>query len=113
MVEFRVIGLNINNDPPAKVNESNAKSLGLSKEFLENEFKDTFKKVNRHFTLQLQDLLNIYGRFGWEHYFQGQVGSLITLYFRRERKIDGSDMDDELSPREKSMLQSLDIEQMP
>ena len=112
-MEFRVIGLNINNDPPAKISDSNAKSLGLSKEFLENEFNDTFKKVNRHVTLQLQDLLNIYGRYGWEHYFQGQVGSLITLYFRRERKIDGYNFEGELSPQEKSMLQSLDIEQMP
>ena len=46
-MEFRVIGLNINSTPPPKVNESNARALGVSKEFLENEFKDSIKKINR------------------------------------------------------------------
>lgn len=40
ILEFRVIGLNINSSPPPKVKDSDAKSLGLSKEYLENEFKD-------------------------------------------------------------------------
>ena len=59
-MEFRVIGLNINSTPPPKVNESNARALGVSKEFLENEFKDSIKKINRNLSLQIQDLLNIY-----------------------------------------------------
>ena len=83
-MEFRVIGLNIKPSPPPKVNESEAKSLGVSKKFLENEFKDSLKKINRNVTLQIQDLLNIYGRYGWEHYYQGQIGNQITLYFRRD-----------------------------
>ena len=44
VLEFRVIGLNIKPSPPPKVNESEAKSLGVSKKFLENEFKDSLKK---------------------------------------------------------------------
>ena len=55
-MEFRVIGLNINSSPPPKVKDSDAKSLGLSKEFLENEFKDSLKKINRNVSLQIQDL---------------------------------------------------------
>ena len=34
-MEFRVIGLNINSTPPPKVNESNARALGVSKEFID------------------------------------------------------------------------------
>ena len=59
-MEFRVIGLNINSTPPPKVNESNARALGVSKEFLENEFKDSIKKINRNLSLQIQDLLNFF-----------------------------------------------------
>ena len=47
------------------MNESAAKSIGVSKKFLENEFKDSLKKINRNVSLQIQDLLNIYGRYGW------------------------------------------------
>ena len=112
-MEFRVIGLNINNTPPPKLRESEAKSLGVSKKFLENEFKDSIKKINRNVTLQIQDLLNIYGRYGWEHYYQGQIGNQITLYFRRDKKLGQTEINIKLSPEEKAILQSLDKEQMP
>ena len=112
-MEFRVIGININNDPPKEINASNAKSLGFSKEFIKNEFKDSLKKINRNLSLQIQDLLNIYGRFGWEHYFQGQIGSLIMLYFRRNEELDNSKTPINLSPEEEAILQSLDNEQLP
>ena len=112
-MEFRVIGLNINSTPPPKVNESNAQALGVSKEFLENEFKDSIKKINRNLSLQIQDLLNIYGRYGWEHYYQGQIGNLITLYFRRDKNLNQSEVDFKLSPEENAILQSLDSDQMP
>lgn len=112
-MEFRVIGLNINNTPPPKLRESEAKSLGVSKKFLENEFKDSIKKINRNVTLQIQDLLNIYGRYDWEHYYQGQIGNQITLYFRRDKKLCQTEINIKLSPEEKAILQSLDKEQMP
>ena len=111
ILEFRVIGLNINTTPAPKIKESDAKSIGVSKEFLENEFKDSLKKINRNVSLQIQDLLNIYGVYGWEHYYQGQIGNQITLYFKRDKKLDQSDI--KLSPEQKAMLQSLDREQMP
>ena len=113
ILEFRVIGLNIKPSPPPKVNESEAKSLGVSKKFLENEFKDSLKKINRNLTLQIQDLLNIYGRYGWEHYYQGQIGNQITLYFRRDMKQKQPEINIKLSPEEKAILQCLDKEQMP
>ena len=112
-MEFRVIGLNIKTSSPPKVNESQAKSLGVSREFLENEFKDSLKKINRNLTLQIQDLLNIYGRYGWEHYYQGQIGNQITLYFRREIKQNKPEINIKLSPEEKAILQCLSKEQMP
>ena len=113
ILESRVIGLNIKPSPPPKVNESEAKSLGVSKKFLENEFKDSLKKINRNVTLQIQDLLNIYGRYGWEHYYQGQIGNQITLYFRRDMKQKQPEINIKLSPEEKAILQCLDKEQMP
>ncbi len=113
ILEFRVIGLNIKPSPPPKVNESEAKSLGVSKKFLENEFKDSLKKINRNVTLQIQDLLNIYGRYGWEHYYQGQIGNQINLYFRRDMKQNQPEINIKLSPEEKAILQCLDKEQMP
>ena len=113
ILEFRVIGVNINSTQPHKFNDSDVKSLGLSKEFLENEFKDSLKKINRNISLRIQELLNIYGRYGWEHYHQGQIGNLITLYFRREKKTNQSELKNQLSPEEQAMFQSLDEEQMP
>ena len=112
-MEFRVIGLNINSTPPPKVNESSAKSLGVSKQFLENEFKDSIKKLNRNLSLQIQDLLNIYGRYGWQHYYQGQIGSQIILYFKRDKKVNKSEIKVNLTPEENAILQSLDMDQMP
>ena len=112
-MEYRVIGININVAPSSNVSESDSKSLSLSKEFLENEFKDTLKKINRNLSLQIQDLINIYGRYEWEHYYQGQIGNLITLYFKRPKNIPKSDLGIKLSAEEKSILQSLDSDQLP
>ena len=112
-MEFRVIGLNINSTPPRKVDESTAKSIGVSRKFLENEFKDSLKKINRNVSLQIQDLLNIYGRYGWEHYYQGQIGNQITLYFRRAIKLNQPEINIKLTPEEEATLQCLDRDQMP
>ena len=97
-MEFRVIGLNINSSPPPNVKDSDNKSIGLSKEFLENEFKDSLKKINRNLSLQIQDHLNIYGRYGWENYYQGQIGNQITLYFKRDTKLNQPKINFQLSP---------------
>ena len=112
-MEFRVIGLNIDPTPPPKLKDSDAQSLGVSKQFLENEFKDSIKKINRNVTLQIQDLLNIYGRYGWTHYYQGQIDNKITLYFRRDKNLNQSQVDIKLSPEENAILQCLDRDQMP
>ena len=112
-MEYRVIGININQIPPPKVNESDAKSIGVSREFLENEFKDSLKKINRNVFLQIQDRLNIYGRYGWENYYQGQIGNQIILYFRRDIKLNSPKINIKLSSEEKAILQCLDREQMP
>ena len=112
-MEYRVIGININVEASSKVSESDAKSLSLSKKFLEKEFKDSLKKINRNVSLQLQDLINIYGRYEWEHYFQGQIGNLITLYFKRSKNIPKSYLEIKLSAEEKAILQSLDSDQLP
>ena len=112
-MEFRVIGINITQTPPPKVNESDAKSIGVSNEFLENEFKNSIEKINRNVYLQIQYLLNIYVRYVWEHYYQGQIGNQITLYFRRDIKLNQPEINIKLSPEEKAILQSLDKDQMP
>ena len=112
-MEFRVIGLNIDSTSSSKVNDSDAESLGVSKEFLENEFKDSFKRIRRNLSLQIQDLLNIYGRYNWEHYYQGQIGNQITLYFKRDEKFNQSKIDIKLSPEERTILQALDKDQLP
>ena len=112
-MEYRVIGININAAPSSNVSDSDAKSLALSKEFLEKEFKDSLKKINRNVSPQIQDLINSYGRYEWEHYFQGQIGNLITLYFKRHKNILKSDLEIELSAEEKAILQSLDPDQLP
>ena len=112
-MEFRVIGLNVDSISPPTVNDSDAESLGVRKEFLENEFKDSFKRIKRNLSLQIQDLLNIYGRYNWEHYYQGQIGNQINLYFKRDEKLNKSIKDIKLSPEERAILQALDKDQMP
>ena len=112
-MEFRVIGININSDSPSTANQSKKNTLGFSKEFLESEFKESFKKINRNLSLQLQDIINIYGKYGWEHYFQGQIGNLLTLYFKRSIKANKSDTQIKLSAEEDALLQSLHKDQLP
>ena len=49
ILDFRVIGIYINSEPPPKISETNAKSLGLSKEFLEKSFSSSLKEARRSF----------------------------------------------------------------
>ena len=113
VIEYRTIGININLTPPVNVKKDAEKIMGVSKEFMEKEFPDYYKNKNTNIALQCQNLINIYGKRGWEHYFQGQIGNLILFYFKRnvdsftnEKKID-------LTPQEESLIQSLDESQRP
>ena len=65
-------------------------------------------KKSQKCNLKKQDLLNIYGRYGWEHYYQGQIGNQITLYFRRDMKQKQPEINIKLLPEEKAILQCLD-----
>lgn len=51
--------INIKNAGPSDLSESEEKSCALSKEFLEKEFKDSIKKINKNIFLKLHDLINI------------------------------------------------------
>ena len=113
VIEYRTIGININLTPPVNVKKDAEKIKGVSKEFMEKEFPDYYKNKNTNIALQCQNLINIYGKRGWEHYFQGQIGNLILFYFKRnvdsltnEKKLD-------LTPQEESLIQSLDESQRP
>ena len=109
--EYRVVGINMNpvqKSDPAKASQK----LNVSKEFIEKEFTDHYKKnIQGNAPLQVQAFLNIYGKRGWEHYFEGKIGNQVLLYFRR---ITGSNVPEiEFSPEEKAKLQKLAPDQRP
>tara|TARA_Y100000589_G_scaffold176152_1_gene167095 strand:+ start:773 stop:1123 length:351 start_codon:yes stop_codon:yes gene_type:complete len=112
-IEYRTIGININSTPPPSIKKDSEKMQGVSKEFLEKEFPKYYKKQNTNIALQCQNLINIYGRRGWEHYFQGQIGNLILFYFKRKGDFDEKDLNYDLNPYEESLIQSLDESQRP
>ena len=112
--EYRLIGINIKSSP--KPNTSNdAKQIpNMSKEFLEKEFSQYYSSdKNDNIALQCQNLINIYGKRGWEHYLQGQIGNLILFYFKRKVDIDEVYSSVKLIPEEESLIQSLDQSQRP
>ena len=109
--EYRVVGININpvqKSDPAKASQK----LNVSKEFLEKQFTDHYKKNTQgNAPLQVQSFLNIYGKRGWEHYFEGKIGNQVLLYFRR---VVGSDIPEiAFTPEEQSKLQKLAQDQRP
>tara|TARA_Y100001978_G_C23664845_1_gene420668 strand:+ start:650 stop:1000 length:351 start_codon:yes stop_codon:yes gene_type:complete len=112
-IEYRTIGININQTPPPSVKKDSEKIQGVSKEFLEKEFPQYYKNKNTNIALQCQNLINIYGKKGWEHYFQGQIGNLILFYFKRKADIDEKEFNYKLNPYEESLIQSLDESQRP
>ena len=81
--EYRVVGINVNPAPtpdPAKASEQ----LKVSKEFIEKEFAQHYENNEATNTpLQIQKLLNIYGKRGWKHYLEGNIGNQALIYFRR------------------------------
>jgi hypothetical protein len=80
---------------------------------MEKEFPDYYQNKNSNIALQCQNLINIYGKRGWEHYFQGQIGNLILFYFKRNVGSSMNEIKYELTPQEESLIQSLDESQRP
>ena len=113
VIEYRTIGININLTPPPNVKKDAEKIQGVSQEFMEKEFPDYYQNKSSNIALQCQNLINIYGKKGWEHYFQGQIGNLILFYFKRNADSDKSKLKYKLSSYEESLIQSLDESQKP
>tara|TARA_B100000530_G_scaffold274379_1_gene187220 strand:- start:93 stop:524 length:432 start_codon:yes stop_codon:yes gene_type:complete len=113
VIEYRTIGININSTPPPDVKKDAEKIQGVSKEFMEKEFPDYYQNKSSNIALQCQNLINIYGKRGWEHYFQGQIGNLILFYFKRNVESVKNQIDYKLTPSEESLIQSLDESQRP
>ena len=80
---------------------------------MEKEFPDYYQNKSTNIALQCQNLINIYGKRGWEHYFQGQIGNLILFYFKRDIESVGNQIEYVLTPQEESLIQSLDKSQRP
>ena len=113
IIEYRTIGININLTQPPNVKKDAEKIQGVSKEFMEKEFPDYYQNKSTNIALQCQNLINIYGKRGWEHYFQGQIGNLILFYFKRNVDTTKNQVKYELTPKEESLIQSLDQSQRP
>ena len=113
VIEYRTIGININLTPPPNVKKDAEKIQGVSKEFMEKEFPDYYQNKSTNIALQCQNLINIYGKRGWEHYFQGQIGNLILFYFKRDIESVENQIEYILTPQEESLIQSLDESQKP
>ena len=113
VIEYRTIGININLTPPPNVKKDAEKIQGVSKEFMEKEFPDYYQNKSTNIALQCQNLINIYGKRGWEHYFQGQIGNLILFYFKRDIESVENQIEYILTPQEESLIQSLDKSQTP
>jgi len=113
VIEYRTIGININLTPPPNVKKDAEKIQGVSKEFMEKEFPDYYQNKSTNIALQCQNLINIYGKRGWEHYFQGQIGNLILFYFKRDIESVENQIEYILTPQEESLIQSLDESQRP
>ena len=109
--EYRVVGVNVTPIPapdPVKASEQ----LKVSKEFLEKEFASHYQNSQATNTpLQVQNLLNIYGKRGWQHYYEGKIGDQVLLYFRRS--IDGAIPNVEFTAEEEATTQMLAVEQRP
>ena len=113
VIEYRTIGININLTPPPNVEKDIEKIRGVSKEFMKKEFPDYYQNKSTNIALQCQNLINIYGKRGWEHYFQGQIGNLILFYFKRDADFSKNKNNYKLTSEEESLIQSLDESQRP
>jgi hypothetical protein len=88
----------------------------VSRKFLADQFPEQYSSKSResNTALQIQRLLSIYGRFGWEHYLQSQVGPHCLLYFRRSTDVHAQlHASEPLTAEEEAFLQNLDPMQRP
>ena len=112
--DYRVIGININPIKPSNASKAAEKmGEGFSPEFLQKQFPEEYQS-NRstNMALQCQQVIQIYGKFGWEHYQQGQLGNTAMLYFRRpNHKTEHAKIS--LSAAEEAMIAKLDPLQRP
>ena len=109
--EYRVVGVNVTPVPaPDPVRAS--KQLKVSKEFIEKEFASHYQSNQASNTpLQVQNLLNTYGKRGWKHYYEGRIGDQVLLYFRRRTDLMVPDI--EFTAEELATTQMLSPEQRP
>ncbi|WP_115017172.1 hypothetical protein [Synechococcus sp. UW140] len=109
--QYRVVGVNVTPiaaPDPVKASEQ----LKMSKEFIEKEFASHYQSSQATNTpLQVQNLLNIYGKRGWEHYYEGQIGDQVLLYFRRDTDLAVPSVD--FTAEEMATTQMLAAEQRP
>lgn len=110
---YKVIGININLTQPASATKAAEKlGEGFTQEFLEKQFPQEYvSKRSTNTALQLQQVIEMYGKFGWEHYQQGQLGTTAMLYFRRKDENTKSEV--RLTPEEEAMVAKLDPLQRP
>jgi hypothetical protein len=110
--DYRVVGINVNTTQPSNPSKA-AEKLGenFSKEFLEKEFPQEYiRHTSTNMALQCQQVIQIYGKRGWEHYAQSQLGTTAMLYFKK--KIKGI-IDDKLTTKENAIVEKLDELQKP
>lgn len=112
MWDYRVVGININLTAPPNSTQAAEKMGGsFSKEFLEKEFPQEYiKSRSTNMALQCQQVIQLYGKKGWEHYQQGQLGNTAMLYFRK--KIENT-ISKELTNTEMGLIERLDDQQRP
>ena len=112
--EYKIIGINIEPSQPPNAKEASQKIQTISQEFLEKEFPEQYQeKQSTNLALQLQNLINIFGKKGWEHYFQAQIMDKILFYFKRRITTSKDNSKIMLTPKEESLLQQLDNLQKP
>ena len=110
--DYRVVGININTTQPSNPSKA-AEKLGesFSKEFLEQEFPQEYvKNISTNMALQCQQVIQIYGKRGWEHYQQPQLGTTAMLYFKKKIK---NTVDNKLTNKEEAIVARLDELQKP
>ena len=85
----------------------------FSPEFLQKQFPEEYQSQrSTNMALQCQQVIQIYGKYGWEHYQQGQLGNMAMLYFRRQ-SLDPEDQSISLNAAEEAMITKLDPLQRP
>ena len=112
--DYRVIGININPIQPSNANKA-AKKMGenFSPEFLQKQFPEEYQSQrSTNMALQCQQVIQIYGKYGWEHYQQGQLGNMAMLYFRRP-SLEPEIRSISLNAAEEAMITKLDPLQRP